>query len=299
MGALVGAVATLSVVDLLIRDEQQEEEKKSSIVPQEQELLHEAIRYGVPSMQNVKIRQGYALGYDRRLRNAAWVAEYITKESLEKNGDVNRLKSSFKVDPTTPTAFRVTPAEYQNSGYDRGHLAPARDMNSSQPAINESFLMTNISPQVSKFNRGYWSRLEGFVRHLANYYGAAYVITGPLFLPQKTKEGDGYTVSYPIIGTPLNGIAVPTHFFKVILIEKKGKKGQKLKYLATGFVLPNQGIADKIPLSSFVMPLDMIERYSGLVFFDKLERPSLLPLCDDTKCELKAIEFQKQVKAIE
>lgn len=57
-------------------------------------------------------------------------------------------------------------------------------MSHSQTAMDESFLMTNISPQVGVgFNRGYWSRLEGFVRHLAHQYDAVYVITGPLFLP--------------------------------------------------------------------------------------------------------------------
>lgn len=57
-------------------------------------------------------------------------------------------------------------------------------MSHSQTAMDESFLMTNISPQVGAgFNRGYWSRLEGFVRHLAHQYDAVYVVTGPLFLP--------------------------------------------------------------------------------------------------------------------
>ncbi|KUF97770.1 hypothetical protein AM588_10011471 [Phytophthora nicotianae] len=58
-------------------------------------------------------------------------------------------------------------------------------MSHSQGAMDESFLMTNMSPQVGVgFNRGYWSRLEGFVRHLAGQYDAVYVITGPLFLPK-------------------------------------------------------------------------------------------------------------------
>lgn len=57
-------------------------------------------------------------------------------------------------------------------------------MAASQQAMNESFLMTNISPQVGAgFNRGYWSRLEGFVRHVAGQFDGLYVVTGPLFLP--------------------------------------------------------------------------------------------------------------------
>lgn len=58
-------------------------------------------------------------------------------------------------------------------------------MTGSQQAMNESFLMTNISPQVGVgFNRGYWARVEGFVRHLAGQHDSVYVVTGPLFLPK-------------------------------------------------------------------------------------------------------------------
>lgn len=58
-------------------------------------------------------------------------------------------------------------------------------MTTSQKSMDESFLMTNISPQVGAgFNRAYWSRFEGFVRHIANLYNGAFVVTGPLYLPK-------------------------------------------------------------------------------------------------------------------
>ncbi|CAK4656637.1 unnamed protein product [Aphanomyces euteiches] len=253
---------------------------------------HEATRFGYPSTNNIKVRDGYVLSYDRRLRNASWVAEYITRESLKKNEDADRLKSSFKADPTTPDIFRVSPSDFHNSGYDRGHLAPARDMSTSQDALNQSFLMTNVSPQVGKgFNRGYWSRLEGFVRHLASHYGGVYVITGPLFLPSRQPGSDTYQVTYPIFGSPTKPIAVPTHFFKVVLVEVT-RQGQK-QYLSAGFVLPNQAIPDKTNLLEFLRPIDFIERVSGLLFFDHLrESTKFLPLCDDVACKLPMIEFK-------
>jgi endonuclease G len=104
----------------------------------------------------------------------------------------------------------------------------------SQTAMDESFLMSNISPQVGKgFNRGYWSRFEGFIRHLAHQFDGLYVVTGPLFLAkvsnlnildtstinvhygQQRKKTGEYSVTYPVIGTPPDAISVPTHFFKV------------------------------------------------------------------------------------
>ncbi|RHY23891.1 hypothetical protein DYB32_009524, partial [Aphanomyces invadans] len=162
-----------------------------------------------------------------RLRNAAWVAEYITVDSLKKSDDVNRLKAAFKADTSTPEAFRVSPGDYLNSGYDRGHLAPARDMmSSSQESVNESFLMTNISPQ-------------------------------------RAADSDTYEVRYPVLGTPGNAIAVPTHFFKVVLVQKPSGE-----YLAAGFILPNQSIPDQTNLTDFLRPIEYIESVSGLLFFD-------------------------------
>lgn len=44
-----------------------------------------------------------------------------------------------------------------------------------------------------------------------------YVVTGPLYLPNLVENGRKY-VKYEVIGS--NDVAVPTHFFKVILMEK-------------------------------------------------------------------------------
>lgn len=41
----------------------------------------------------------------------------------------------------------------------------------SQKAMDETFYLSNISPQVGVgFNRDYWSRLEHFIRSLTSFY---------------------------------------------------------------------------------------------------------------------------------
>ena len=60
----------------------------------------------------------------------------------------------FAEDTTVPVGFRARLADYFRSGFDRGHMAPAADAKFSQAAMNETFILTNISPQVGKgFNR--------------------------------------------------------------------------------------------------------------------------------------------------
>ncbi|KAL4096240.1 hypothetical protein PRIC1_009602 [Phytophthora ramorum] len=246
---------------------------------------HEALSYGMPSDSNVRVRSGYVVSYDYRTRNASWVMEYLTKDSLRAEQETDRANSKFAVDKDVPEVFRVHPNRYLKSGYDKGHLAPARDMSHSQEAMDESFLMTNMSPQVGVgFNRGYWARLEGFIRHLAGQYDAIYVITGPLFLPKKNKQTGEYEVSYPVLGTPPDAVAVPTHFFKVVLGEKRGDKG----FATAGFILPNKVIPENKNLRDFQTPLDVIEKQAGLLFFDKLDGVEKTDLCSEAKCTLAA-----------
>ena len=75
-------------------------------------------------------------------------------------------------------------------------------------------------------------------------------------------------VKYEVIGR--NNVAVPTHFFKVLLMETDRQEFDMLS-----FVLPNQVLSDQSPLKQYVVPVEAIERASGLLIFDKLARNRL------------------------
>jgi endonuclease G len=157
-------------------------------------------------------RSSYSLQYNRLTRNPFWVREELQEEKEEKeeleldHQQPSRSKSKFKEDSTIPLAFRSRLADYHGSGYDRGHLVPAAD-SLTQKQMNETFLLSNMSPQVASFNRGYWARLEKWVRSIKGF-DRLIVYTGPLFLP--AWNGEQYRVSYQVLGTPPN-TAVPTH----------------------------------------------------------------------------------------
>lgn len=80
-----------------------------------------------------------------RTRNPNWVGEVLEKsESIETR---NRNQCEFVVDDTVDKLFRSNPKTYNNSGYDKGHMAPAAD-SLTQSSMCESFIMGNVCPQV-------------------------------------------------------------------------------------------------------------------------------------------------------
>lgn len=226
------------------------------------------MKFGFPSLDNIRSFDDYILSYDRKTRTANWVFEHLTPSHVQHNDAVDRSKSDFKADESIHHFFRADNNDYKRSGYDRGHLAAAGNHKRSQRHLDQTFFLSNISPQVGKgFNRDSWNRLERHVRKLTKVYPSVYVCTGPLYLPRKEADGKLY-VKYEVIGE--KNVAVPTHFFKVIVCEAPNGV-----LTMESYVMPNQVIADDTSLDSFKVPPESIERAAGLLFFDGINRKSL------------------------
>ena len=195
--------------------------------------------------------KGYSLGYAEEHEQASWVAYLMSRARLIK---VAQRNDDFRPDPSVNTGTAVT-ADYQASGYDRGHLAPAADMAWSVATMSESFFYSNMSPQLPGFNRGVWKRLEDLFRDWAGLYDSLLVVTGPVLSPQ-----------LPTIG--LNRVSVPEFYYKV-MVDTASARRQGI-----GFLLPNA--SSQLPLSAFVVTIDSVERLTGLDFFhsfpDTLEK---------------------------
>jgi len=249
-------------------------------------------QYGFPGPVN-DLRPAASLtsSYDRRTRNPAWVAEHITPESLA-NSNADRKHSVFVEDVTIPEMFRAKLKDYFRSGYDRGHQVPAADAKWSQEAMDDTFALSNMCPQVGDgFNRDYWAHFEDFCRRLTHSYPSVRIVTGPLYLPKREADGK-WRVSYEVIGSPPN-VAVPTHFYKVIFAED-GKLGGKVALGA--FVLPNAVIPSHKPLTDFEVPVEAVERASGLEFATKLTPERKKRLCQEVNCSVIVKEYAQRQK---
>ncbi len=252
--------------------------------------------YGFPGpVADLATRQGLVSSYDRRTRNPHWVAEHFTPASLAIRGG-DRKHSTFLEDPLIPEKFQAKLKDYFRSGYDRGHQVPAADCKWSQRAMDDTFYLSNMCPQVGEgFNRDYWAHFEDFCRRLTARYPSVRVVTGPLYLPKRDPADGKWYVRHEVIGSPPN-VAVPTHFYKVIYAEEQaGVPGGKVALGA--FVLPNAVIPNEKPLADFEVPLEAVERASGLEFAAKLPPARRKRLCAEMSCSIVVKEYADRQKA--
>lgn len=156
----------------------------------------------------------FVIAYDKTHNIAKWVKYTLTKDDL--NGPGKR-PSRFRADPyLQKLGLKIIKHEdYTNTGFARGHLAPAEDFSRTQEAIESTFVMSNVIPQKGSVNSGAWAQLEKKVRSWACGEENITVITGPII-------EDGLT-------NLSAGVVVPNRFFKVIIDNTPPKK-------AIGFV---------------------------------------------------------------
>ncbi|KAK5089675.1 nuclease [Exophiala xenobiotica] len=249
------------------------------------------LKYGLtPPIPDTNITPSHLSSYNRMTRNPHWVAEHFTPQSLSQN-NASRRNSVFYEDTTVPPMFRAKLHDYFRSGYDRGHQTPAADAKWSQDAMDSTFVLSNMCPQVGDgFNRDYWAHFEDFCRNLTKHYPSIRVVTGPLYLPKQHPDGK-WRVTYEVIGNPPN-VAVPTHFYKVIYGEDH-LSNPGCKVALGAFVLPNTEIPNRKSLRDFEVPLEAVERASGLIFADKLPMERRKRLCTEVNCEVLVREFDK------
>lgn len=197
-----------------------------------------------PNQGQYMCKTGYALHYVYNNKLSEYAVEKVTRESI---AGKNPRKDEFREDPEVPIQYRATLKDYTGSGYDRGHMAPAADLNSSAKAMSESFFLSNMMPQVPGNNRGIWKYAETYTRSWADAFGEIYVVTGTI-LDNNSKE----------IGA---GVRVPSFMYKIVYVPSTNQ--------SISFLFPNEKLpVEDIP--KYIVTIHDIERYTGLTFLPKL-----------------------------
>lgn len=154
----------------------------------------------------------FAILHSGDSKTAVFVAEKLNRAAVA-DADEERTDRFFP-DARLRSAERATLADYQGSGFDRGHLAPAGDMPTAQ-AMAQSFSLANMVPQAPKHNQGAWrTSVEAATKKYAGRAsGDVYVITGPVFAPSIAQS--------PGIGR--GHVRVPRYLFKLVYDQDKNR----------------------------------------------------------------------------
>ncbi len=210
-------------------------------------------RYYLPTSTtgNIAHHKYYSLSYNDRHEIPEWVAYELTAADL-KVKNVKRHRR-FNVD-TAVKGKSASHGDYINSGYTRGHMAPAGDMAFNKEAMKETFFMSNMAPQSKEFNAGIWNKLEQQGRDWAYDNKRLFVVTGPVINDIKTWIGK-------------NEVGVPKSFYKIYLdLEGSEQKG-------IAFLMPHAD--SKRSLKDFAVTIDEVEEVTGIDFFGELMEDDL------------------------
>ncbi|RAK68597.1 DNA/RNA non-specific endonuclease [Phenylobacterium kunshanense] len=214
---------------------------------------------GLPSLRSedaraeqfptVICRQGYALSFNTRTLNPDWVIERLSPAKLRGSA----ARASTFPDDVALGVYSPRHGDYTGSGLDRGHQAPAANAKFDQQVMDESFYMSNMSPQVGiGFNRGQWKYLEEAVRAwvLCGGHDDVIVMTGPIY-----GGSDKWLTRRRIL--------VPEAYYKIVYDVESGR--------AVGFRMLNRRHA-RSDLQTFIVPIADIEDDTGIDFFPALSR---------------------------
>ena len=139
--------------------------------------------------------------------------------------------------------------DYRHRGCDRGHMPPSADMKWDKTAMEESFLLSNICPQIPELNRGRWKELEEQIREWAQQDSALLITCGPIVSTSRKTIGR-------------HEIIVPARFFKVVAVPYSGTPR------GIAFIFDNE--AEQPSLKELAITIDSVERVTGIDFFHNL-----------------------------
>ena len=221
-------------------------------------------------------RLNYCIGYNTTLKANCWTAFkwYAGFSSNNKSWNRNRWRQGeyfngyggsgdpFQPDPLLPADVRLTSSDYDDWGYQRGHMLGSADCLNSKEANGQTFYLSNIMPQMKDFNEhGIWWELESFLRSTydqSTFRDTLYVVKGGTI-----SEGN-----YTRRGSN-NQLVCPKYFYMAILAYAKKYAKTNGGYYAIAFWMEHKANWDAVS-SNYAITIDELERRTGIDFFCNL-----------------------------
>lgn len=205
----------------------------------------------------------YELEYDKSKFHSRWVAFRFDGNTRAQS--VGRSDEPFMDDPSLSSTLHIGYKGF-GPGYDRGHLCASADRLYDRTANEQTFYMSNMSPQLSSFNQGYWVTLESQVQKL----GRSKTFSDTLYVVKGGTIKEGQIKSY-ITRNNGNKVAVPKYYYMALLKVKNGV------YHSIAFWMEHKEYGysynNKAPLSEIMnhaVSVNELEQLTGIDFFPNL-----------------------------
>jgi len=164
---------------------------------------------GTPSNEIILTKVQYVTSYSPVRGGPNWVSWNLNATHF---GGASRC-DCFAPDMTLPdSVYHVVTSDYTGSGYSRGHMVMSAERTASPSDNAQTFLMTNMLPQLQDLNGGPWEKFEVYNNDLArDSVKELYIIAGG---------------TYSASPATLNGagkVQIPSTTWKIVVILARGK----------------------------------------------------------------------------
>jgi endonuclease G len=206
----------------------------------------------------------YTMSYNNAKGEPNWVSWHL---SPAWKGAAARC-DCFAADNSLPTSFFKAPStSYSLTGFDRGHLCPSEDRDSTSTDNASTFLMSNMFPQSPNLNRVTWVALENYCRTLMDAGNELYILAGGYGTGGSGSNGG-------ITSTIASGsITVPARCWKVIVVLPTGINDVARVSNTTRIIavdMPNTQTVNSLPWSSYRVSVDALETILGYDFLNNI-----------------------------
>lgn len=233
----------------------------------------------------------YCLEYDSSKHHSRWVAFRFDAHTRDKS--VSRksynIKPQYPADPVLKKLLSdIGSSQYIEddasfNGYNHGHLCASADRLYSRQANDNTFYMTNMSPQLGNFNSYYWVTLENQVQRLGRnekFADTLYVVKGGTI-------AEGQIIRY----VANERMAVPKYYFMALLKVKNGV------YSSIAFLMEHKDYGynrgNYAPLSAMAghaVSVSRLQQETGIDFFHNL--PDIVEAPVEQQCSPSAWGIQ-------
>lgn len=228
----------------------------------------------------------FVLSYNNTKGIPNWVSWRLVAADI---GSAERT-NPFHPDTGLPNGFKaVVPADYDHTGFDRGHMCNFKDRSSAPEVFKTTFVMTNMVPQSPRLNEDTWEHLEEYCRTLAKQHHDLYIISGPLgeggegLIKKTATTTESITHAAKIGGPNKDRVVVPAACWKVIVVVDDGPGDDVKKVNAStrliAVIMPNDQQLS-LDWTAFRVSVREVEKRTGYKFFTSVPAKIIDPLKD-------------------